>query len=258
MNLPKFPLVFSLAVILSINFTASASELVASPSLSILKSAKLAELPGKAAELVAAADAKSQGVTTTDVVKAAIGLNPAAAATIVGSISATTPEMAAVAAGTAAGLLPKQAPAIAQAAVAAAPKQICEIIQAVCRVAPDSYRKITVAIEEIAPKESREILTCLAAALPQLNEGITNALATCGDKAPSVEVILARVDSSTVSLLAAGTPASVTPRVHPVPGPGYIPQPTTPVILDPGQNSAVPTGGRNYANPVPVGGDYSP
>ena len=88
----------------------------ANPFLAVLSTTTQAELPAKAADLVAQADARQREQTTVDVVKAAGGLNPAAAAVIVGSIARTTPEMAALAAGTAVGLVPYQAAAIARAA----------------------------------------------------------------------------------------------------------------------------------------------
>ncbi|MES1180527.1 MAG: hypothetical protein ABUL66_01550, partial [Verrucomicrobiota bacterium] len=108
----------------------------ASPVLGVLSSATAVEMPGKAAELVKAADAKTIQQTTIDVVKAAIGLNPAAAAIIVGAIAKSSPEMAATAAATAISLLPKQAVALARAAAAAAPEQAGKIVEAVCRVVP--------------------------------------------------------------------------------------------------------------------------
>ena len=258
MNTLNFARVLGIAVLLAVNFSAGAVEAVASPSLSILKSVPLAELPGKAAALVAEAEAKTQTQTTVDVVRSAVGLNPAAAAAIVGSIAAGTPEMAAAAAATAASLLPKQAAALAQAAAAAAPQQAGKIVEAVCLVARDTYRDIALAVAEIVPNEARAILAGVAVALPDLNNSITNALAAYPGANPSVKLILSQIDKSGIALLAAGTPASISPNVHPVPGPGFVPPPPVPVILDPGQNGQVPTSGRNYANPVPVGGDYSP
>jgi hypothetical protein len=254
----KSAFVVGIIISLAANFSGTASESAASPSLSILKSVPLAELPGKAADLVAAADSKTQTQTTVDVVKAAIGLNPAAATAIVGSIATTTPKMAATAAATAAGLLPKQAADIAQAAAAAAPKQAGKIVEAVCRVAPESYRAIALAVAEVAPKAAREILAGVAAALPQLKDAIASAMADFKNTAASVKLILAQVDKSTLTLAATGQPSGVTPRVHPVPGPGFVPPPPSPVILDAGQNGQVSTGGRNYANPVPTGGNYTP
>jgi len=284
MNKLKFPLALGLGILLTANPAAFAAETPASPSLSILKTAPLAELPGKAAELVAAANPKNQIQVTRDVVRSAIGLNPAAASAIVGSVAVGTPAMAAVAAATAAGLLPKQAAALAQAAAAAAPKQAGEIVEAVCRVVPDSYQAVALAVAEAVPNASRQILDGLAAALPNLKNALTNALAVCqnspssvnlsdnssasvnaSDNAtPSVKTVLTQVDESGVLPLLTGTPTTViyggaTPHsVNPTPGAAYAAAPTTPVTLDPGNNGNVPTGGQNYANPTPTGGDYSP
>jgi hypothetical protein len=258
MSTLKSAVIAGIAILLAASFSGAASEMVASPSLSILKSVPLAELPAKAADLVAAANPKTQTQTTIDVVKSAIGLNPAAVTAIVGSIAITTPQMAAVAAATAAGLLPKQVAEIAQAAAAAAPKQAGKIVEAVCRVAPESYHAIALAVAEVAPKSAREILAGVAAALPQLKDAITSALAEFKDTAASVKLILAQVDKASLTLAATGKPTTVRPNVHPIPGPGFVPPPPTPVILDPGQNSQVPDGGRNYANPIPTGGNYTP
>ena len=96
---------------------------VANPFFGTLSTVGPAELPAKAAELVSQADSKNRLETTANVVKAAVGLNPAAAAAIVGTISQSTPEVASIAAATAVALVPEQAIAIARAAAAAAPSQ---------------------------------------------------------------------------------------------------------------------------------------
>lgn len=260
MNKLKFSLALGLGILLTANHASFAAETPASPSLSILKSTPLAELPGKAAELVAAANPKNQIQTTMDVVRSAIGLNPAAACAIVGSVAVGTPEMAAVAAATAAGLQPKLAASVAQAAAAAAPKQAGKIVEAVCRVVPDSYRAVALAVAEAVPNASRQILDGIAVALPNLKEAITNALAVCQIPNPSVKLVLTRMENSALSVATAGASGSATPNsVNPTPGPAYAAAPGTPVILDPGNNGQVPTGGQNYANPTPTNnGVYSP
>jgi hypothetical protein len=259
MNPLKFTCALGVAVWLTAISSAPASETAASPSLSILKSVPLAELPGRAAALVAAADATNQVSAATDAVKSAVGLNPAAAAAIVGAIAMDVPATAPAAAATAAGLLPAQAAGIARAAAAAAPKQAGKIVEAVCRAVPDSYREIALAVAEVAPEAAREILAGVMDALPNLKSAITAALAAYRDATPSVKLVLAQVNQSvTTELLAGGT--SVSSRsVHPVPVPGSGSLSSiNPVILDPGQNGQVPTGGRNYANPTNTSGDYSP
>src|SRR6266566_9255458 len=67
------------------------------------------ELPAKAAQVVKETKASQRQTATINVVKAAVGINPAAAPAIVGAIATTTPEMASAAAGAAAAAQPKQA-----------------------------------------------------------------------------------------------------------------------------------------------------
>jgi hypothetical protein len=248
MRTPKIILLLGIGSLLTLGFTASAAETSASLSLSTLKSVPLAELPGKAATLVAAADAKSQIKTTVDVVKSAVGLNPAAAQAIVGSIAAGTPAAAATAAATAASLLPKQAAIIARAAAAAAPKQAGKIVEAVCRVVPDAYKSVAAAVAAAVPTAAREILAGVAAAIPQLQDAINNALASYKGAAPSVNQVLAPITNP-----ATPSPVALTP-VPKIGGPTspYVPQPPTSPTLDPGANSQVPIGGNNYPNPTPV------
>src|SRR5437588_939369 len=88
----------------------------ANPFRESLSRVSAAELPPKAAELIKNAKSRDRVSTTINVVKAAIGINPAAAPAIVGGIARAVPEVAAVAAGTAAAEQPKQASLIAKAA----------------------------------------------------------------------------------------------------------------------------------------------
>jgi len=193
MNIQKTVLTIGAGIFFAAGLLANAAETPVSASLSILKSVPSAELPGRAAALVAAADVKSQIQTTVDVVKAAIGLNPAAASAIVGSIASSTPDMAAVAAATAAGLLPKQAEAFAQVAAAAAPKQAGKIVEAVARVVPLDYQSVAQAVAEAVPGAAKEILAGIAAALPSLKDTINTMLASYKDTAPSVNRVLAQL-----------------------------------------------------------------
>ncbi|MEI8288914.1 MAG: hypothetical protein WCH99_05530 [Verrucomicrobiota bacterium] len=240
--------ILSLAVGAFLLLGLSARAATPSPSLSALKSVPLAELPGKAAALVAAADAKSQIQTAVDVTKSGIGLNPAAAPAIVGAISARVPETAAIVAATAASLLPKQAVALAKIAAAAAPKFAGKIAEAVCAVAPNLYKEIAQAVADAVPGAAREVLTGLAAAIPSLKASIDNALAMY--KAPSVNLVLSQIPA-TATVAATATMASgmdVSPNVKPVPSP--INFPGAPVVLDPGSTGQVPTGGHNYSVPT--------
>jgi hypothetical protein len=164
--------------------------------LTVLSTTTQAELPARAADLVAQADAKQQPQTTIDVVKAAVGLNPAAAAAIVGSIAQTTPAMAAMAAGTAAGLVPDQAATIARAAAAAAPQQAGKIVEAVCRVLPAAYAGVADAVADVVPGAGREILAAISTAIPTLKIPLNNALASYNGNVPSVSAVLDQVQSS--------------------------------------------------------------
>ena len=257
MKTEKVVLALATGSLLLFGLSSHAANPVSSPSLSILKSVPQAELPGKAASLVAAADAKSQVQTAVDVIKSGIGLNPGAASAIVGAIAARTPEVAAVTAATAASLLPKQASALAKTAAAAAPKFAGKIVEAVCAVAPNSYKEIAQAVADAVPGAAREILTGVAAAIPSLKGAISNALAIY--KTPSVNLVL----SQTYATTAAATPAAlntltsgmtVTPNVNPIPTP--IGLPSAPVNLDPGSTGQVPSGGRDYSVPTATTGGH--
>jgi hypothetical protein len=237
----------------------------ANPFLAVLSTTTQAELPAKAADLVAQADAKQQQQTTIDVVKAAVGLNPAAAAVIVGSIAQKTPTMAAIAAGTAASLVPDQVVAIARAAAVAAPQQAGKIVEAMCRAVPAAYVEIAEAVADVAPGAGKEILAGVSAAIPALNEPIEKVLLGSKDSVPSVNTVLYQIQSteSPVSLgLASGGPTSggtaparttiSSALVHPVVNPPYVTPPTSPVnygTASGGTSGDVPPGGRTSSAP---------
>jgi hypothetical protein len=239
-----------LAVIALLAVKVSAGE-NANPFLGSLSSVASAELPAKAGELVATTDAKQLKQTTMDVVKAAIGLNPAAAPAIVGSIAQTTPSMAATAAGTALGLVPNQAVAIAKAAAAAAPTKAGAIVEAMCRVAPKSYQSIADAVAEIVPGAGKEILAGVIAAIPSLKDTINQTVAAYDGKIPSISAVLTQVaanQQSSGNPIAGSDPLPL-PRGPSVGAPPVTPS-GTPVVLDPGAGGSVPSGGpRGYAAP---------
>ena len=229
----------------------AADKTVANPYSGVLTSATSAELPAKAAELVTKADVKSLKQTTIDVVRAAVGLNPAAAPAIVGSIAQSASSMAGTAAATAVTLVPNQVIAIARAAAAAAPSQAGAIVEAICRVLPSNYQTVAAAVAEVVPGAGKSILAGIAAAIPELKATISQTLAAYDGKIPSVSTILAQVaqsvDTATATALTSGTP-SPAPR-----GPGVVPpqvpiNPTTPVI-NPGTGTPAPPGGHNYSSP---------
>ena len=248
MKTEKNILLLAVGTLLLLGLSSHAANLTPSPSLSLLKSVPQAELPGKAATLVAAADLKSQVQTAVDVIKSGIGLNPAAASAIVGAISARTPEVAAVAAATAASLLPKQAAALAKIAAAAAPKFAGKIVEAVCAVSPDSYREIAQAVADAVPSAAKEILAGVATAIPSLKNAINNALAIY--KTPSVNLVLSQISAATAAATTASlTSGMVSPKVKPLPAPVFS-APGAPVNLDPGTTGQVPPGGRDYSVPT--------
>ena len=124
------------------------------------------------------ADSKTRLETTANVVKAAVGLNPAAAAAIVGTIAKSTPEMASVAAATAVALVPDQAIAIAHAAAAAAPSEAGKIVEAVCRVVPNAYKRWPILWPGWRRALGKAILAGVSAAIPSLQEPISKVLAS--------------------------------------------------------------------------------
>jgi hypothetical protein len=210
------------------------------PFLGALSAVAPAELPGKAGELVSQADAKNLRQTTVDVVKAAVGLNPAAATAIVGSIAQLSPKMAGIAAATAISLVPNQVISIARAAAAAAPKQAGSIVEAICRVLPEDYQKVADAVSEIVPGAGKEILAGISAAIPQLNDLINQVLASYNGNIPSVSAVLNQVaqvasSSGTVAITSLDLPRgpSIGPPTIPISG-------TPPSPIDPGSGGAVP------------------
>ena len=248
-------LVMAIALVATAKLRASETP-VDNPFFGKLSSVSPAELPAKAAKLVTQADSKNRLETTINVVKAAVGLNPAAAAAIVGTIAQSTPEMASVAAATAVVLVPNQAVAIARAAAAAAPAQAGKIVEAVCRVAPHAYKAVANAVAGVAPDAGKAILAGISAAIPELQEPIGKVLATSNGGNPSVSDVLGQVSQITTvtglnGLTVATTPANATAVPIPAPhfGTPFTPSPPTPINLQPSNGGQVPPGGRNYSAP---------
>ena len=233
----------------------------ANPFTEVLAAVPAAELPAQAADLVLQAKPRHRQATTVNVVKAALGVNPAAAPAIVGAIARAVPEMASVAAGAATAEQPKQASAIAKAAAAAAPSQAGKIVVAVCRAVPNQYRNVAIAVSEAAPGAGKEIVNAVATALPGLKPYVERVLAGYGGNVPSVADTLDQAakgsptstPSPSATPMLPTTPASPTlagmlPR-PPAPGPPYVPLTRTPTNVTSGTSGEVPTGGRNYADP---------
>ena len=222
------------------------------PTLGVLSTATAAELPTKAAQLISQANIKAQKQTTVEVVKAAVGLNPAAAPAIIGSIAQKMPGMAATAAATAVALVPNQVVILARAAAAAAPAKAGAIVEAVCRVLPADYQKVAATVAEVVPGAGQEILAGVAAAIPELKDIINQTLASYNGAIPSVSTLLAQVAqaagaASTTALTGGSTPSL--PR-GPSVGPPALPPSGTPTLLTPGAGGQIPTGGpRGYDAP---------
>jgi hypothetical protein len=207
-----------------------------------------AELPLAAAAMIKEAQPQDRNARATNVVKAAVRTNPAAAPLIVGTVARILPENSALASQAAAGERPELAAAITRAAVANAPAYAAEIVAAVCRIAPSEYRSIALAAASVARSASKEILRVVGYARADLKPFIDNELAACAGKIPSVGYCLdrAQMAASRAAALVAGG------EVHgPISGaaptlPWIPPQPLGPKPLRTGEP---PSGGRNYARP---------
>jgi hypothetical protein len=254
MNISKYTMGFTLSALLATAVQTNAADTsAANPALPVLSAVTQAELPAKASELVVQASDKSRQQTTIEVVSAAVGLNPAAAPAIVGSIAQSLPEMASVAAATAVGLVPNQVDAIARAAAAAAPAKAGQIVQAICSVLPKEYKAVAEAVAEVVPGAGREILAGVSAAIPGLQDSINKVLASNGGNIPSVSSVL---DPLKPSAQLAMTSSGLTPIAFDSPtfaGPTYstpyVAPPATHTNIDSNTGGKVPTGGRNYSKP---------
>ncbi len=208
-----------------------------------------AEMPARAADIVAQAEASSRDAIAVDVVKASLKKNPTMATAVVGAICRTSPETAPTVAATAAGLHPKQVKLIVQAATAAAPAKAGEIVRAVCKVVPTAYREVALAVAQVAPKAAKEILAGLSEALPALKEPIAEAVASYKGQPLAVAPVLDRIAPSATPL-ASVTPALTAPAPlrGPTIGGPYVPYSGTATNVPPNGGN-VPPGGRDYAAP---------
>jgi len=150
-----------------------------------------AELPVRVVGLVRHAKARDRKDMTIGAVKAALGLNPAAATAVVGSIARAAPAMAAVAAETAAAEQPKQAAEIALAAAAADHSAAAAIVIGVCRAVPAQYESVAVAVSQAVPGSVKEILQAVGTAEPDLKVPIDQVVAQYNGYLPSVALVLA-------------------------------------------------------------------
>lgn len=254
MNISKYTMGFTLSALLATAVqTNAADSSAANPALPVLSAVTQAELPAKASELVVQASDKSRQQTTIEVVSAAVGLNPAAAPAIVGSIAQSSPEMASVAAATAVGLVPNQVEAIARAAAAAAPAKAGQIVQAICSVLPKEYKAVAEAVAEVVPGAGREILAGVSAAIPALQDSINKVLASNAGSIPSVSSVLDPLKPSVQLAMTSSGLTPITfdpPTIAPVSfGGPYVPPTTGHTNTDSNTGGKVPTGGRNYSKP---------
>jgi hypothetical protein len=246
-TLKMLSLVTAVALVATVKLSAGETP-AANPFFGTLSTVSPAELPAKSAELVAQADSKNLASATADVVKAAVGLNPAASAAIVGTIAKSTPEMTSVAAATAVALVPNEAINIAHAAAAAAPAEAGKIVEAVCRVVPNVYKEVAETVAEVAPGAGKAILAGVSAAIPALQDSISKVLAASSNVAnPSVSDVLNQV-SATAAVAYSGDVVSAPHYGGPYGGFGV---PITPINVEPGNGAPVATGARQYHLPPP-------
>ena len=232
-----------------------------SASFGALSKATQIELPAKAAELIVQSAPKNRQKITVDVVKSAVGLNPAAAPAIVASIAKASPVTAAVAAATAASLVPDQVLEIARVAAVAAPEKAGEIVAAVVRVCPKLYKEIATVVAAEVPSKSRDILVGLSSAIPMIQAPLNKVLTGyAAGSVPTVSTVLAQIPTiQGLPTVASTTPTTTTPTTTPdsaliappTYGSPYVNPSGSHINLDPGSGSTVPTNGRSYSGAVP-------
>ena len=231
--------VLALALVLGCGVTIAKDEDRVIALKETLSKVPAAEVPAKAADIVAQAEAGSRDAIAADVVKASLKKNPTMATAVVGAICRTSPETAPTVAATAAGIQPKQAKLIAQAAAAAAPAKAGEIVKAVCKVVPAAYREIVLAVAQVAHKAAKEILAGLSEALPALKGPIDEAIAFYKGQPLAVAPVIDRIAPSAKPLASVRGPTI---------GPPYVPLSGTATNVPP-SGGTVPLGGRDYAAP---------
>jgi len=191
--LQKFPMRFAAVLLLSLGLAFNAIS-AGVPSVNelteTLSKGPWAELPVRVIAVVRHANADNRKETTIAVVKAALGLNPAAATAVVGSIARAVPSMTAVAEETAAAEQPKQAPEIALAAAAADHSAAGAVVLGVCRAVPTQYERVAIAVSAAVPSSRKEILDAVGIAEPEMKDPIDQVLAQYNGYLPSVSVVL--------------------------------------------------------------------
>ena len=150
-------------------FAASASSLAPdtkAAAVKALKNVTAAELPAKAAQVVASATRSDRESVAIVVVRTVGAKNPFALVSVVASISKTSPEVASVVAATAAAIAPKQAREIALAAAKAAPSVSDKIAAAVATSVPVSAVSVAESLAKNQPEAAARIFAAVSAAVP--------------------------------------------------------------------------------------------
>jgi hypothetical protein len=204
----------------------------------ILRTTPAPELPFLTAKWIKEANASQRKSLTVAVVEAAVAINPAAAALIVGTISREVPEMAPLAAATAAAKQPAQAEPICLAATGVAPAMAAHILEAVCDALPQQCATLAIAAAQVTPKAEKEILRS-----PALRARLAQQIQNYQRDAPSVALILEHARRAQTNA-ATATPGQITRPVRLSSEPAGKP--------DEGHSNNGGNGwhgGRNYARP---------
>jgi len=242
MNILNYTLRFAAAVsiVTAVESWAGDSDTKANTNFSVLSGVQNRDLPGKAAELVAAADALHQPLVTSQVVKAALQVNPGSAALVVGSIARTVPAMAANAALAAVTVKPSEVTIVARAAALAAPQKAGEITKVLCRAMPSSYRAIAETVASVVPNSVREVLAAVGDAIPSLKATIAQVEAQSEMGNLTVYAVLAQIGeyvSTPISTSSSGYRAYST-------GSAGTPPPAPVPTIPPASGTPVPVGGQ--------------
>ena len=219
----------------------------ADAGVSVLSSVPTEEVPAKAAQLVARADAAHQPLITSEAVKEALLVNPGAATLVVGSIARQVPSMAANAALAAVAVQPYQVTAIARAAASAAPQKAAEIVKVLCRAVPSSYRAIAETVASVVPGATLQILNAVAEAIPSLKATLAQVESANEGSYLTVYSVLAQVGD--LSATGIDTQSSGTRAFGTRPSP--TPPPKPPPFIPPAAGAIVPVGGQTDATLIP-------
>ena len=207
----------------------------------LLRNTPAAELPASVAKTLQQADPAKLLATTTNVVKLAVRINPAATFAIVSAASAAEPQLAAIISEVAAGEQRQLATEIARTAALASPGQAGEIVRRVGEAAPAQLRNIAVEVSRVAPSRNRGIIQAVGMVRPELGSYLQIEVTRYGQNAPSVSRCFDRAVQAH-----ARDVGSVSSRYS---DGSTSPVPAVPSQSKPGRGGGSPPGGRNYARP---------